>query len=752
MLPGDVRGFVNRVSELRRLDQALAVESADPNAVAVSVIAGTAGVGKTALAIRWAHRVRDRFPDGQLYVNLRGYDPGAPVTADYALDHFLRALEVPAGQIPADPQAKAGLFRSLVADRRMLVILDNAATVGQVRPLLPGTASCLVLVTSRSRLRGLVVREGAHRVGVETLSDDESVTLLRTVTDGYRAEDDPGELAELARLCARLPLALRIAAERAASRPRMPLRDLIRDLRDESSLWDALSTEDDDEADAVRTVFAWSYRALPPEAAHMFRLLGLHPGTEFSVDAAAAVAGVAPGQARHLLDSLVGAHLVEDIGADRYQFHDLMRAYASDQAHHEEPPENQHVALRRVLEWYLHCASAVRAAASPGGYNTSLALDPPTTGVTPLVFPDRGHAVRWYEQERANLMAATRAAAASGLDRIAWQIPTVLMEINGDRDPLGGWSDVEWIGVEAARRVGDRDGEAVLHEGLGIKYRLGHRLSEAEEHYRLARELFEQIGDRAGVARARNGLGLTHQRADRLDEARAEFEQGLALARELRSPYLVATFLGNLGCVQQALGRLDEAERNLRDAVSSLRDLGEQLEESFRLVELADVVIESGQPAEAREILPRALAVARDHDNAIVEGNVFLVQAKLELAEGAPEDALASSQRAAVTMRQCGYRGMEARALAAAGAAYQQLERFDEAAAFYRRSAATHRELGDRWHLAVTLDRLAAVLTALDRPDEARDAWREVLLLLADLPGPRAAALREHVERTLPPA
>jgi tetratricopeptide (TPR) repeat protein len=747
-LPVDVRGFVNRVVELEWLDRWLSDEG-EADAATVAVIAGTAGVGKTALAVRWAHRARDRFPDGQLYVNLRGYDPGAPLTADDALDHFLGALEVPADRIPANLQAKAGLYRSLVADKRILLVLDNAATVGQVRPLLPGAAGCLVLVTSRSRLPGLVAREGARRVGVEMLSDTESVALLREVTADYRAADDPRELAELARLCARLPLALRVAAERAASRPGMPLGDLIQDLRDESSLWDALSTEDDDETDAVRAVFAWSYRALSSDAARAFRLLGLHPGAEFSLDAAAALTGATPRLTRRVLDTLVGASLLEDIGSGRYQFHDLMRAYAADQAHHEEPSDEQRAALRRVLQWYLRTSVAAVDAIGFGGRAFPLALDPFSDEIPQTGFVDDRDAVRWYERERANLMTATRTAAESGMDRIAWQIPAVLMEINGSRDPLGGWLKVDLIALDAARRCGDRRGEAVVHWGLGVRHRLGQHLQEAEDHYEAARGLFDGLGDQWGVAYSLNGLALTHMRHRRLHEARIEFERALAIAREQEAPFLVAAILRNLGYVDNNLGHLAKAERQLQQAIATYRELGEDTEESFCLSELAEVLIEQRQLAEARDSLHRALAHAEACDNNLLEGLLLLQQGRLELAEGAPQNALTSSQHAAVLLRQFGYEGFEAKALHVTGEAYRLLGRLDDAAAFFRRSAEVQRRLGDRWHLAVALDSLATALSLLDKPDHARQVWREAQPLLTDIDGSRAARLRTRVDQRL---
>ncbi|MGO4421959.1 NB-ARC domain-containing protein, partial [Streptomyces sp. MCAF7] len=361
-LPGDVRGFVNRTEELHRLDAILAGGERDSSAVvAICVIAGTAGVGKTSLALRWAHQVKTAFPDGQLYVNLRGYDPGEPVTAREALHRFLTGLGVQPGAVPTDTEAAAALFRSLLADRRMLIVLDNAATVTQVRPLLPGHAGSLVIVTSRSRLSGLAVRDGAHRITLGTLPEPEAVSLLRAVTSGYRPEDDAEKLSELARLCARLPLALRIAAERAASHPHMRLDELIADLRDESALWAALSTGDEQDADAVRSVFAWSYRALPPDAARLFRLLGLHPGPAFGLGAVSALAGVSVRQARQLLDVLVGAHLLEQTAPDRFEFHDLLRAYATEQSRLDETADSRAGALRRVLDWYLHTADAAQS-------------------------------------------------------------------------------------------------------------------------------------------------------------------------------------------------------------------------------------------------------------------------------------------------------------------------------------------------------------------------------------------------------
>ncbi|MFE1961528.1 hypothetical protein [Streptomyces sp. NPDC059479] len=339
-------------------------------------------------------------------MNLRGYDPGAPLNPAQALERFLVALGVPAGVVPTDLEARAAMYRTLLADKKILIVLDNAATVGQVRPLLPGAGRCLTLITSRSRLSGLVARNGAQRMTLEVFEESAAVELLHGTTAGYRIDDDQ-EVLELARLCARLPLALRVAAERAAARPRVPLGMLIEDLRDESSLWDALSSEDDEEADAVRTVFAWSYRALSAEAARLFRLLGLHPSPEFSAPAAAAIGASPLNQARRLLDALVGAHLLKQIGPDRYQFHDLLRAYATDQTRRLDTAEDRHVALQRVLTWYLHTADALAEADRRRGFRR-VTLGLPGDDVQPLQFTTFHEAMDWFRTEQSNLLAAVR--------------------------------------------------------------------------------------------------------------------------------------------------------------------------------------------------------------------------------------------------------------------------------------------------------------------------------------------------------
>lgn len=713
-LPNDVRGFVNRVAELDRLSEFLSDGQQEFRAPAVVVVTGTAGVGKTSLAVHWAHRVRDRFADGQLYINLRGYDPGPPVAAEAALDVFLQALGARVSEIPTDVQAKAALYRSLVADRRILVVLDNAATVGQVRPLLPGTASCLVLVTSRSRLPGLVVRDGAIRLKVDVLTRDEAVALVRAVIAEYRRDDTLEDLNELARLCARLPLALRIAAERAAARPWMALAELIQDLRDESMLWDALSSDDDDEADAVRTVLAWSYRALPQETARLFRRLGLHPGGEFGVGAASALAGLTYSHTRHLLDGLLATHLVEQIGPDRYQLHDLLRAYAIELVQNDEPADARMASMHRVLSWYLSTADAARRSIVRGSRQMPITLDSPPPGLELIHFADQAQAMAWYETERENLMGATRAAASAGLDRIAWQLPAVLDGIYDNRDPADTWLATEQVALDAARRVNDSYGQGVILERMGIKFRKLQRVDEALVCFTEAMAIFRREGNNFGQARVTNGLGLTYLRAHRLEEARATFERQIAnipVGDSMMSMHAVVTL--NLGETYLELGRPSDVVAHISEAIPVFRRFGDLAMESLALRLQGAAQCISGMLVEARASLERALEAIRRTGNLISECEIFLEFARLEIAEGSPAEALVSAQRAALIAHQFGVAVVEAWALDLTGMAYQELGRPGEAAPFHRQSIELHQAAGEHNGMTAAIGHLTAALESV---------------------------------------
>ncbi|SCL31869.1 NB-ARC domain-containing protein [Micromonospora rhizosphaerae] len=328
-LPLDVHGFAGRDTELCQLDAILTAAGEEPTTVAILALTGTAGVGKTALAMHWAHRVANRFPDGQLYVNLRGFDANSPATRpDEALRALLDALQVPPQRVPASLAAQVGLYRSLLADRRVLVVLDNASDADQVRPLLPGSPGCLVVVTSRNQLPGLVAAEGAHPLTLGLLSTDDARQMLARRLGPERVAAEPRSVDDIIARCAQLPLALAIVAARAATHPEFPLGMLVADLGDSSGGLEPFSGGDP--STDVRAVFSWSYRTLSPSAARLFRLLAVHPGPDIATTAAASLIGAPPGQVRPLLAELARAHLVTEHPAGRFAFHDLLRAYATE--------------------------------------------------------------------------------------------------------------------------------------------------------------------------------------------------------------------------------------------------------------------------------------------------------------------------------------------------------------------------------------------------------------------------------------
>lgn len=746
-LPRGVRDFVGRDRETARLDAILRGPGGGPPEVVA--ITGTAGVGKTSLAVRWAHRIQEGFPDGTLYVNLRGYGPEAPVGPAEILESALHTLGVPPGSVPAHLEERSALFRSLLAGHRLLVVLDNAATAGQVRPLLPGSGDCLVLVTSRSRLSGLVARDGAHRLSLEILSEQEAVDLVRATTEGYRPADEAADLAELAGLCAYLPLALRIAAERAASRPHDRLADLIRDLRGESSLWDALSTDDGDEADSVRAVFSWSYRALPAAAAQLFRLLGLHPGSDIGPEAAAALAGQPAGQVRRLLDLLAGAHLLQQGATGRYRFHDLLRAYSAGQAHTEERHEDQRQALYRLLTWYLHTAAAASAALQNIYAAPDLVPHPPE--VVPLAFAGHGDATRWYREERGNLADLTLAAHAHGFDRVAWQLPAVLHGIHVEGGQSDDWFAMGRIALRAAERAGDREGAALSHNTLGNAYLKAARTRavgrrEAVGHLRAAVEIFRAAGLRQEQADAVNNLGLVHLSQRRLYEGLECFESVLALSEESGDRAWNAVALGNLASTHALLGDPAATTEFATRALEAHRALGRNPSAWVDpLLELSGAHRLLGRPAEALEHAEQALAIAEDLDSPLWRGAALLPLGHAQRACGRHAEALATYQLCAATYRGLADRSHEAVALDATGEALSELGRYEEAADFHRTAALTHRELEDRWLQAVAVEHVAG---AVERTGGAEDAGRlraEAAELIAGYDDPQAVRMRERI-------
>ncbi|MBV9379921.1 MAG: winged helix-turn-helix domain-containing protein, partial [Streptosporangiaceae bacterium] len=503
-LPAQAAGFAGRAGELRRMDEFLA---AAPAALLIVAVTGPPGAGKTALALHWAHRVQQRFGDGTLFADLHGWDPGRPAAEPAeVLDGFLRALAIRPEDIPPGVDERAALLRSVLDGKRVLIVLDNVPEPGQVRPLLPGSAGCLVLITSRSRLSGLAARDGAARIALGPLAEDEALALLRQVTDPCRVEAEPAAASEVTRLCGGLPLALRIAADRIAAQPALALSGLVDQLSDERARLRLLATDDDDTA--VRAAFSSSYRGLGVPAARMFRLAGLHAGREFSVAAAAAAAGTDETDARDLLVLLAGAHLLDDTVPGRFRLHDLLAVYAAERAAAEDPPGPRDRALRRLLGWYLHTADAADRTLIPRRARPPLARPP--DDCRPVTFGGYDEAFAWCETERENLVCATRQAVAAGELEIAWQLPAALGAYLKISRRWDDWIATHEAGLGAARRLGDAAAEAWLLSSLGGAHGDLRQFGRAAECFARALAIRRELGDRHGQAVTLLNMGFLH--------------------------------------------------------------------------------------------------------------------------------------------------------------------------------------------------------------------------------------------------
>lgn len=518
-LPMPVREFGSRAKELDILDGLVATSAV------VATISGMAGVGKTALAVHWAHRAIARFPDGQLYVNLHGFDPAAaPTPPARALHGFLEALGVPAARLPSEPDSLVSLYRTMVAGRRMLVVLDNARDAEQARPLLPGSPGCLAIVTSRDQLVPLIVTQSAQPVNLDLLSSGEARDLLVRRLGAHRVAAEPAAADEIVDRCAGLPLALAIVAARAGANPHFSLASVAGELR---SL-DAFHAGDD--VTDVRKVFSWSCRTLTAPAFRLFRLLSSHPGPDVSVPAAASLARLPRDEAGALLTELSRASLLTEHEYGRYAFHDLLRAYAAGLADEAEPPLDRRAAVRRLLDHYLHAAHAADLALHP--HFSEISLPPPQEGATAEHPTDRSAATAWFTAELAVLLAAVPLAARSGLEGHAWRLAWTVAGFLHRHGNLRDWLDTQHIALAAASRIGDRTGQGHAHRSLGLACSRLHRHDEAGDHLRRALDLFAAEGDDAGRAHTYLNLGQLAERQGRHREALDHSRQALALFRQ----------------------------------------------------------------------------------------------------------------------------------------------------------------------------------------------------------------------------
>jgi DNA-binding SARP family transcriptional activator/tetratricopeptide (TPR) repeat protein len=637
-LPMDVRGFAGRGEQLARLDDLLAGTAREPTAVVISAVSGTAGVGKTALAVHWAHRAADRFPDGQLYVNLRGFDPaGAIMSPAEAVRGFLDALGVPARRVPTGIDAQAALYRSLLAGRRMLVLLDNARDAAQVRPLLPGAQGCAVLVTSRNRLHGLVAAEGALPLTLDVLSTSDARELLAGRLGAERVAAEPGPVEEIVTRCARLPLALSIVAARAAGQPDTPLATLAAELRAAGGSLDAFRADEDDARTDVRAVFSWSYRTLSTDAARLFRLLGLHSGPDVSAPAVASLAGEPLARVRAYLDELTRAHLVAEHAPGRYSLHDLLLAYAGELARAEEPEADRRAAISRLLDHYLHTAHRGALLLYPRRH--PIVLADPAPGVTPEELADHRLALAWFAAEHHVLLSMVELAAAGGFERRAWQLAWTLWDF---LDRRGHWHDlvaVQHTALAAAERTGDLPGQAHGHHGLGFGYDLVGRSDDALRHLDRAAGFFGALGDHAGQANVELSICSGLAGADQLAEATRAAERALDLYRAAGHRFGQAGSLNNIGLLNTMIGNHEPALPYCEQALSLYEELDDRHGQATTWDSLGSIRHNLGDHAAAVDCYERSLAIFRDFGDRHEEANTLVNLGETQLAAGQPEAA-----------------------------------------------------------------------------------------------------------------
>jgi DNA-binding SARP family transcriptional activator/tetratricopeptide (TPR) repeat protein len=648
-LPHGLPLFTGRDSELARLeDIASDAAGAQGESVPIIAITGLAGIGKTTLAVHWAHRVSERFPDGQLYVNLRGFDPVGPaMEPGDVIRGFLEAFAVPADRVPASLDGQAALYRSALAGRRVLVVLDNARDADQIRPLLPGTPGCLVVVTSRNQLGGLVVADGARPLLLDLLTLPEARQLLarRLGRDCVAAE--PRAVDDIIECCARLPLALAIVAARAALRPGFSLALMADELRSARGGLDAF--DGDESATDARATFSWSYQMLSSEAARLFRLLSLHPGPDLAIEAAASLAGADAGHVYPAMAELIRAHLVTERIPGRFTFHDLLRAYAAEQAGSVDSGADRKAAIHRMLSHYLQSAYAATRLLDP--HRDPVRIAPMATGVTRTRLASADDVLNWFITEHAALLAVLE-PSTDGFDDHIWQLAWTLVPFH---DRLGQWhesSRTQRVGLAAAERLGDPAGQAVTCRGLARAYAqlgrydearlyleralrlfagLGHLTGQANAHYTFARVAYRQgrhvealsharraldfygaADHGAGKAAALNAVGWFRVLLGEPEQALGYCQQALDLHRELGDRHGEASALDSLGYAHHHLGNHDQAVTCYERAICLWRELGDRYNEADTLTHLGDTYSADGQPGNGRQAWQGALAILDD--------------------------------------------------------------------------------------------------------------------------------------------
>ncbi|MEV6847125.1 tetratricopeptide repeat protein [Actinoplanes sp. NPDC051411] len=734
-LPGDVADFTGREAEVAQLLAMLPATAG--TAVVVSAIDGMAGIGKTALAVHAAHRLTDRYPDAQLFLDLHAHTVGrGPVDPHSALDTLLRALGVESRDIPDGLDDRAARWRAELAQRRALIVLDNAANAAQVRPLMPGSANCLALITSRRRLTDL---DGARTIPLDVLPPADAASLFAQVVGDDRGATGAPETAVVVRLCGFLPLAIRIAAARLRSRPVWTARDLADRLRGEHRRLAELSTGDR----SVAGAFLLSYQQLSPARQSLFRRLGLHPGADVDAHAAAALAGIDPDDAERHLEYLVDVHLLDQTRAGRYRPHDLLRHFAADLARREEPEADRRQSVTRLLDYYLHGAHVACGQLDRRGQRVTIALtDPPRQPATRSSFAD---ALAWCDAERANLISATHHAAEHGWPTHAWQLPVLLWEYFRVRGSYRESLALHEVALTAATDLGDHQAWAEIQRDCGItSERLG-RYAEAADRHRQALARYRQIGDERGAGATLANLGVVQERLGRYHDAIDHYQQSLVLRRKVGDEWGEGSTLSSLGLVYERLGKFSPALDHHQQALALRRKTGDKRGEGATLTCIGMVYERLGRYEEALDHHQQALVLMRAGADTQGEGAALGNLGNVYRNLGRYREACEHHEHSLATMRKVGDRNSESEVLNDLGETYLAMGSAARAVSHHEAALALAREVHVRPQEARAHNGIARARRETD-PGDARDHWRQALDIYLELEVPEADEVRRRLD------
>jgi DNA-binding SARP family transcriptional activator/predicted negative regulator of RcsB-dependent stress response len=703
-LPPSVSDFTGRELELKRahaIIQQFAADAELPGRSPAIALVGLAGIGKTAFALHLARTVARTFPDGLLFVDLQGFS-GHPVAPRAALDTLLRALGVQPDEVPADLDEQQARYRTILAERRVLVLLDDARDEAQVRPLLPPGSRCLGLVTSRQHMPGL---DAVRTMVLDVLPAEDATRFLAAIVGGERVDRDPGA-ARIVDLCGGLPLAVRIAGARLAARPNWSLEEFATRLEREQARLATLTAGDL----AVRGAFELSVRTLRPPVGLALRRLGLLGGPQIGVEAVACLADLPTSVAAGVVEELADASLLQSTTRiDRYRLHDLVRLFAADLARTDDAPDERAAALRRLLSWYLHTVYTVDEILTPHRARPGLDWCDPVR--PPATFPTATEALDWCEAERPALVAAVSAAAAYGLHRHAWQLAALMWGFLNQRRHWADWLATHEVALASAREVGDLQAQAQIHNNLGNVYHDLHRLDEASHHLEQALATRRELGDEAGEASSLNNLGGVYRLLGRHDEAIGCLLQSLAIRRALGNRAAEGNTLINLGDVYHTAGRYTDSVACLEQALCIQRELGSRHGEAGALVNLADTLIDLGRYDDAYAGLTQASALFEEIGNQYGQAFVRHHLGRVHLGLGRHEDALEHLHEALAVRTAIGDRSGCADTLVRIGETHLVAGQTDEARAAWRRAVEGYRQIG-----SPELPALAARLEAIDQP------------------------------------